>query len=108
MDAILKQIAEWRDTEFGTFEFLQSLRGCVRDVVVRSRQQFQFLDQAPYLIAKLGLSEGILERITVQLNSVYKELHGKATLWYLDPDSPDGMRTDIDLMPAWNQSSPRL
>ena len=34
VDAILKQIAAWCDTEFGTFEFLHSLRGCVRGDVV--------------------------------------------------------------------------
>jgi hypothetical protein len=74
-------VATWQLTP----AFFVQVQAMVRSMVGRGYQKFQFLDELPYIIARLGVEAGIRDRLISKYDSRPKAQHDKTSIEFLDP-----------------------
>ena len=114
MQEFLATGESWNRATWGGSEvFFTQAVGCVRSVFARSKLKIQFLDDLPYVLARLGVERGIGPKAIQQYDSASRQHHNKTSIEVCDPDSPlraeiVNMVDDFTLSPILKQTIERI
>ena len=82
-DAMSWTVGTWG----GSREFLINLQGMCGSVYSRGMQKHAFLDEVPYIFARLGFETGINKRAIAQFDSAPRSKHNKVSIQLCDRDT---------------------